>query len=537
MEAGCCHVTNMAPVDTTLSKLVLGRLQVDRARVVAVIFVILLVLPSSHSGRDNLVRNTDKGRVRGIRYYIPKFNKVVNAFLGIPFAKPPLNHLRFRHPEPMDEWQGVRNATKLPKSCFQAPDTFFPGFYGSEVWNPTTPVSEDCLYLNVWVPRSHRRTKKSAVMVWIYGGGFYSGTTTLNLYDGKLLAALNDVIVVSISYRVGALGFLNLGHHEAPGNAGMFDQVMALQWVQRNIHDFGGDPKNVTLFGESAGGVSVSLHLLSPLSQEYFHRAIMQSGAAITPWATLTEENGKMRSLELATSYLKCPETDDMAAMVRCLREINPDVIVAKQWVVRGISQFPFVPIVDGSFLTEDPMRSMERRSFKKCPILIGSNSHEGSWFIIYELKRLLSLDKRVMRYEDYVNSMHKLHEFYPQWPQLNNKFGRDAIVFQYMNAADPTDQLSNLNGVEQSVGDRLYLCPVNDFATYYAAAGENVYNYYLTQRYSTNPWPSWMGVLHGDDIFWVFGELLKDSMNYTRSDQELSLKMMQYWTSFAKHG
>jgi len=164
------------------------------------------------------VVSTRSGRVRGRRSYIPSLGRAIDEFLGVPFAQPPLGQLRYRHPLPVRPWRGVHNATALPASCHQKPDTEFGEFYGSTVWNSPTPVSEDCLYLNVFVPRRpdakgprvetgaaegassrrRRRRRLRAVMVWIYGGGFYSGTSTLDVYDGKILAALGDVVVVSV---------------------------------------------------------------------------------------------------------------------------------------------------------------------------------------------------------------------------------------------------------------------------------------------------------------------------------------------------
>jgi len=271
---------------------------------------------------DDPIVDTEYGRVQGFRYSVPELGGVTgSAFLGIPFAEPPVGSRRFRRPEPLRRpWAGVRSAVRKPSTCYQAADLFFgEEFPGSTMWNPNTELSEDCLMLNVWVPdgagsRNARRRKsdsKRPVMAWIFGGGFYSGTPTLDLYDGQILAAEHDVVLVSIGYRVGALGFFCLDHPSAPCNAGLYDQLLALQWIQTNIGAFGGDANNVTLFGESAGSASVTFHLLSPLSRDLFHRAILQSGSANMPWATTTMTEGKERSMELAI-ILGCPRTDDM---------------------------------------------------------------------------------------------------------------------------------------------------------------------------------------------------------------------------------
>jgi len=272
---------------------------------------------------EDPIVDTEYGKVQGFRYSVPELGGVSgSAFLGIPFAEPPVGSRRFRRPEPLRRpWSGIRYAIRKPNTCYQVPDLFFgEEFPGSTMWNPNTELSEDCLMLNIWVPddagsRNARRRKnneKKPVMVWIFGGGFYSGTTTLDLYDGQILAAEYDVVLVSIGYRVGALGFFCLDHPSAPCNMGLFDQLLGLQWIKSNIGAFGGDANNVTLFGESAGSVSVSLHLLSPLSRDLFHRAIMQSGSANMPWATTSMAEGRLRSEELAITYLGCPRTDDM---------------------------------------------------------------------------------------------------------------------------------------------------------------------------------------------------------------------------------
>ena len=152
------------------------------------------------------------------------------AWYGIPYAQPPIGDLRFRHPKHPVPWAGIKETANMPNTCVQTKDTMFPGFSGSEMWNPNTPLSEDCLYLNVVVPET--KPQKAAVLVWIFGRGFYSGTSTLELYDMKVLAAQQNIIMVSVQYRVASLGFLSFGTEDAPGNAGLFDQRMALQWIK-----------------------------------------------------------------------------------------------------------------------------------------------------------------------------------------------------------------------------------------------------------------------------------------------------------------
>lgn len=493
---------------------------------------------------DPIIR-TESGRVRGQRHTL-ETKQVVETYLGIPYAKPPLGYLRFRHPQPVDRWTEVRNVTVLPSSCYQAPDTQFGDFYGATVWNSPTPISEDCLYLNIYVPRTRARRKQNlSVMVWIYGGGFYSGTPTLGVYDGKILAALGNVVVVSIGYRLGALGFLALNHPTAPGNAGLFDQLMGLEWVQRNIRNFGGNPDDVTLFGESAGSVSVSLHLLSPLSSWKFSKAIMQSGTANMPWATITMDEAKRRAEELAFDYLDCKRTDRPEEIAACLRSVPPGKIVESQWVTRGVLQFPFLPVVDGVFLIAKPTELLRRHSgFKKCPILLGSNANEGSTFLIYELSEYLDLNRVTMTRVQYTKSVKRLFHYFPQYPSRLSDRAVAAIDLQYMSHSmvvvgrnSSAESLRNINALDMAVGDSQFVCPLNEFAQIYAKEGLDVYMYYFTHRYSSNPWPSWMGVVHGDEIFFVFGEATKAKTNFTADEKNLSRRMMLYWTNFARTG
>lgn len=489
--------------------------------------------PPPDPNLDPLVVKTTKGRIRGITLTAAT-GKQVDAWMGIPYAQKPIGNLRFRHPQPVDRWDKdnpnlILNTTKPPNSCVQIVDTLFVNFSGAEMWNPNTHMSEDCLYINVVAPRP--RPKNAAVMIWVFGGGFYSGTATLDVYDPKILVSEMNVIVVSMQYRVASLGFLYFRTPDAPGNTGLFDQLMALQWVHDNIEFFGGNRNNVTLFGESAGAVSVSFHLLSPLSRNLFSQAIMQSGSPTAPWALIDQEESILRGLRLAEA-LKCPhDRAHIQDAIDCLKRVNATDMVNSEWGTLGICEFPFVPIVDGVFLTDLPVKSLRNKEFKKTNILMGSNTEEGNYFIMYFLTELFKKEENVyISREEFLNSVHQLNPYF-------HPIVRNAIVFEYTNWLNPDDPISNRDSLDKMVGDYHFTCNVNELAHRYAETGNNVFMYYFKHRSHNSPWPSWSGVLHADEISYAFGEPLNPRKTFLPSEIELSQRIMRYWTNFAKTG
>ncbi|NXG65399.1 SASB hydrolase, partial [Hemiprocne comata] len=224
---------------------------------------------------------TNYGRVRGYQFKVDAAERTVNVFLGLPFAKPPVGPLRFSEPQPPLPWKGVRDATSYPPMCLQdkVQGQLFSDIITNRKEKVPLQVSEDCLYLNVYTPISTAKEETLPVFVWIHGGGLVSGAASS--YDGSALAAFDNVVVVTIQYRLGILGYFSTHDKHARGNWGYLDQVAALQWVQENIRHFGGDPGSVTIAGESAGGISVSALVLSPLAKGLFHRAISESGTAV----------------------------------------------------------------------------------------------------------------------------------------------------------------------------------------------------------------------------------------------------------------
>ncbi|KOC61630.1 Acetylcholinesterase [Habropoda laboriosa] len=344
---------------------------------------------------DPLVVETTSGLVRGFSRTV--FKEEVRVFYGIPFAKPPIGPLRFRKPLPIEPWHGVLNATVLPNSCYQERYEYFPGFPGEEMWNPNTNISEDCLYLNIWVPPKmrlrHRGSETSGngeksglpLLVWIYGGGFMSGTATLDVYDADIMAAASDVIIASMQYRVGAFGFLYLNKHftnseEAPGNMGLWDQALALRWLRDNAVAFGGDPDLITIFGESAGGSSVSLHLISPVTRGLVRRGILQSGTLNAPWSYMTGEKANEVARVLVDDC-GCNSTmlqENPARVMACMRSVDAKTISVQQWnSYGGILGFPSAPTIDGIFLPKHPLDLLREADFKDTEILIGNNENE----------------------------------------------------------------------------------------------------------------------------------------------------------------
>ncbi|TDG99931.1 hypothetical protein EPR50_G00199620 [Perca flavescens] len=512
------------------------------------ILVLSFLIPACSSQSEaDLTVQTRTGRVRGIR--MPVMDRsYVTSFLGIPFAEPPVGKQRFRRAEPKRPWTGVYEANAYPNACYQFVDTSYPGFQGSEMWNPNREMSEDCLYLNVWVPSSPR-PHNLTVMVWIYGGGFYSGSSSLDVYDGRYLAHSETVIVVSMNYRIGAFGFLALhGSSEAPGNVGLLDQRMALQWVQDNIHFFGGNPKQVTIFGESAGAASVGFHLLSPGSRPTFTRAILQSGVPNCPWASVSPAEARKRATLLG-KLVGCNGGND-TELVDCLRGKNPQELIDQEWQVlpwSALFRFSFVPVVDGEVLPDTPEAMLSSGNFKDTQILLGVNQDEGSYFLLYGAPGFSKDNDSLISREDFLEGV-KLSV-----PHAND-IGLEAVVLQYTDWMDENNGLKNREAMDDIVGDHNVICPLAYFARTYAQhtalktnmgggmnSGGNsqggVYLYLFDHRASNLAWPEWMGVIHGYEIEFVFGLPLVKRLNYTVEEEKLSQRMMKYWANFARTG
>ncbi|XP_054426226.1 carboxylesterase 5A isoform X2 [Pteronotus mesoamericanus] len=322
---------------------------------------------------DAPVRTTRLGWVQGKQATVLGSTMPVNVFLGVPFAAPPLGPLRFANPEPMLPWNGFRDATSYPKSCLQNSD-WLPSYqHILKVHFPSLRVSEDCLYLNIYAPARADAGSKLPVMVWLPGGAFQTGSASI--FDGSALAAYEDVLVVTTQYRLGMFGFFNTGDRHALGNWAFMDQLAALTWVQENIKFFGGDPRSVTIFGESAGAISVSSLILSPLANGLFHKAIMESGVAIIPYLKAPDEERK-KDLQMIANICDCNAADSKA-LLQCLRAKSSEELL-------NISQKTksFTTVVDGFFFPDKPLELLIQKTFNSVPSIIGVNNHEFGFLL-----------------------------------------------------------------------------------------------------------------------------------------------------------
>ncbi|KFQ48497.1 Carboxylesterase 5A, partial [Pelecanus crispus] len=310
------------------------------------------------------------GRLKGRQTNVKGTDRLVNVFLGIPFAKAPVGSLRFSPPEPPEPWNDLRDATSYPPLCPQDLSLLKTAEKNFKEKHPPFQTSEDCLYLSVYSPAGSNKKDKLPVMVWIHGGNFIFGGASR--YDGSALSAYENIVVVIIQYRLGLLGFLNTGDEHARGNWAFLDQVAALRWIQENIEHFGGDPGSVTIFGVSAGSCFVFGHVLSPLSKGLFHKAISESGILIPP----TKDLHLSTDLTKIASIFKC-ETSSSLSLINCLRNQEAKDIVFNSTVglkeigdkksitstLEFLLPMMFLPVIVDEYLgnTDDPAELRDR--------------------------------------------------------------------------------------------------------------------------------------------------------------------------------
>jgi para-nitrobenzyl esterase len=471
----------------------------EHARRRTALLVIAMMLGVRAMAADQV--RTDKGAVEGAASADAK----VRSFKGIPYTAPPVGALRWKAPTPAPRWTAVRKATEFGPRCMQG------RIFDDMVFRDNGP-SEDCLYLNVWTPATSSKAHLP-VMVWVYGGGFAAGATSEPRQDGENLAR-KGVVVVSVDYRLGVFGFFSHpdlakeSAHHASGNYGLLDQVAGLQWVQRNIAAFGGDPHNVTIFGESAGSFSVSALMASPLAQGLFQRAIGESGALFSKTLTLRPLT------ESEAAYEKF--ADSLGAhSLEALRAKSADEILQaalKQEFLR------FFPNIDGYFLPEAVSAIYANGKQSHVPLLAGWNADEGNFQSFF--------GKAEPTAQNFAERAHIL-------------FGDQASAFLKLYPADTDDQAKR--SAQDLSGDQFIAYSTWKWLEMHAATGKSPLFRYEFDDAPPSPagdttTPS-RGAYHSAEIEFVFQALASKKLPWRPDDEKLSDLISSYWTNFAKTG
>uniref|UniRef100_A0A674AGJ4 Carboxylic ester hydrolase n=1 Tax=Salmo trutta TaxID=8032 RepID=A0A674AGJ4_SALTR len=469
---------------------------------------------------------TEGGMVQGKKVNSDGLLRTMDVFKGIPYAdKPGVFEKPKRHPG----WDGVLKATEFKPRCMQL-----------NLLQSDTRGQEDCLYLNIWVPQGLSVSTGLPVMVWIFGGGYLvGGSMGANfldnyLYDGEEIANRGKVIVVTLGYRVGTLGFLSSGDASGPGNYGLWDQHAAIAWVNRNIRAFGGDPNNITVFGESAGAASVSFQTLSPHNKGLIRRAISQSGVALCPWAI----NHNPRAFaEMVAGKVGCPTDDQMMA---CLKLINAkELTLAGTLSLAGSPSTPIVgnlalsPVIDGDFLPDHPGNLFHNAA--DIDYLAGVNSMDAHLFTGLDLpavnKPIANLplsDVKLL-----LGSLTKKGE-----ASINSAFAEYTADW-----GDKPSQETIKKTVVMIETDYVFLVPTQAALYLHASNAQSArtYSYLFSEPSRLSgvvlPFPSWMEADHAEDLQFVFGKPFTTPLAYWPKHRNVSKYFIAYWTNFARTG
>jgi para-nitrobenzyl esterase len=431
---------------------------------------------------------THRGFVQGVQH------DDLTVYKGLPFAAPPVGDLRWRAPQPEQAWSGVKLLDHFAPRCMQK------GMYPADA--PVEPMSEDCLYLNLWVP-PHSPSEKLPIMVWIYGGGLDNGSGSTPLYAGDVLAR-HGVIVVTFNYRLGVFGFLahpQLAQESPPhttGNYGLLDQIAALQWVHRNIAAFGGDPSRVTVFGQSSGSISISALSASPLAKGLFRYAIGESGGLFEP-------------MELSPDLTESGAEKSGAAFAK--RVGAASIAALRKAPAAALLKVPFTPaiIMDGRVIDAPPAEAFRQGRINPSAFMIGSNRDEGVIF----------LTRKHVTPENFDEIM-----------------GRDfpAWLVKLAAASPGKTSAKAYDAAKRFEGDVRFHWDMWTWARLAARAGKPVYLYSFDHPTPCTPEEGCVeATRHGDEMPYVFGHDLGNA--WSGQDRDLSRLLVECWTHFAKTG
>jgi para-nitrobenzyl esterase len=466
------------------------------------LFLIIILLSTVAAARADVVK-TANGAIEGSGVQ----PSGVRIFKGVPFAQPPVGDLRWQEPQPVKNWTGTRAAREFGPRCMQA------RIFDDMVFR-SNGVSEDCLYLNVWTPAKSNR-EQLPVLVYFYGGGFVSGDSSEPRYDGESMAA-KGIVVVTVNYRLGVFGFMahpdltKESPHKASGNYALLDQNAALRWVRQNIASFGGDPKHVTIAGESAGSVSVSAQMASPLSKDLIAGAIGESGAITGTLSAVPLAQAEAEGAKFAAGL--------NASSLADLRAIPSQQLLdaASKGGFASVGRFPIT--IDGYFFPADPATIYAAGKQARVPLLAGWNSEEVGW------QALLGKDEPTP--ENYRQALAKLYGARTD----------EALKFYPASTREEVEQAATDLAADRFIAYSTWKW----IDLHLNTSGARVYRYlYARPRPAARTGDSWVarGAVHSAEIEYALGNLdVNNAYKWTPDDHTVSTSMQNYFANFIKH-
>lgn len=489
------------------------------------------------AGYSDVEVQTPLGNIRGMKRAVPHTSpsEKVHVFYGIPFAKPPVGELRFAKPQPYGKFNDTFDATKMGSACLQPP-----------VFPDIKHYSEDCLQLNIYVPNNISTSNKKSVMVWIHGGGYALGSAIQT--DGSILASKGDVIVVTVNYRLGVFGFFSLNNDASRGNYGIWDQILALKWVKNNIMSFGGNPDSITIFGESAGGFSVSLLSLIPQNQGLFHRVIAQSGTALSP---LAFGDSRPATIEIA-NLLQC-NYNDSDNFIECMRNKNVEEISNNYlaFVSRNTKRLApvvdFMPNVDNELFNQTPteiirnMSSKEFQFFASLDLMSGVMRQEGS--VLFEILNAEIQKKYNFDLAAGIPTVFVCNYFIPAFLDYIHIPGNQQLIKSSAcdKYRDTRSEAKQATYAFDFAADLIFTIPLVKVLDVHSTNNVHArtFQYLVTEEYPYSYYtlPGWYeGPSHADDVGFIFQFFIPPTDNI-KNYLAVSDKMIAFWSNFAKKG
>ena len=494
--------------------------------VLASIAIISILFPSYHG---QLIISTTSGSVEGKAITTSGINSY--AYLGIPYAQPPINQLRFKPPVPVTSWNGVLNATQYQYSCPQPTPIFL-----SNPSSQSSQIDEDCLYLNIFTTNPSKAANMS-VMVYIHGGGFEAGSAARNQI--RTISANEGIVAVAMNYRLGVLGFMSSGESDInqrtiQANLGLQDQNLAIKWIRDNIENFGGNPNQITLVGQSAGGLSIAYHLVMPSSKGLFRGAIIQSApygvipsylqSALTLPPTLAFARLSFQRFSAAANCSRSTSSE----ILKCLQTLPIPLIIKLQSSFRQLFPILIFPIPDGSTISEPLYTAIPAGRFHQVPIMTGTTLNDGFLGVLILGNATQGLSRQRF-----------IAVIYTTFRTANQRV-KLSVVHRYTNWSNVNSPISNRDQYADLATDYAFAMP-NQYFTDQFSRFIPTYTYIFAHRTKSSWQPSFVKVNHGMELPYVFGVPLDNSSNYpasfTPQEVELSRQMMSYWGSFVRNG